>query len=375
MAKSANVHIIVGNDGALVRQRATETVTRLVGPQPDDFAFDVYEEGESGPTPELVWRALRSVRTPPFLGGPKTVWLKHFSALDAESSKSSDIGKALRELSALIAAGIPADIVLVIDGECKDTKKLLLLKACRGKAEVTELNRPERGKYGWEAQMTELVTAAAQAKGLTLRRDATEYLLGVLGTETSRIDSELEKLLCYRGEPGEVTLDEVSAICSGQGDEYAWTFTNAVGARDLEGCLRIIGVMSQDPSRDAEKTARSLLTTMAGHFRESLQIQIFMSQNRAGNPAGLRRLIESASAEQKESWKAEGNDFVTFNTYRILKMAEKAVAYHPRELIRAISAIGDAVLQCNSSSTEVRAALESLLFAIVPRPRTAPGRP
>ena len=63
MAKSANVHIIVGNDEALVRQRATETVTRLVGPQPDDFAFDVYEEGESGPTPELVWRALRSVRT------------------------------------------------------------------------------------------------------------------------------------------------------------------------------------------------------------------------------------------------------------------------------------------------------------------------
>ena len=63
MAKSANVHIIVGNDEALVRQRATETVTRLVGPQPDDFAFDVYEEGESGPTPALGADAALSGRS------------------------------------------------------------------------------------------------------------------------------------------------------------------------------------------------------------------------------------------------------------------------------------------------------------------------
>lgn len=375
MAKSANVHLIVGNDDATVFRRGTEEAHRLAGPSPDAFAFDVYEERDTGPNCDLIYGAMRSVKSPPFLGGVKTVWLKHFSGLDAESAKSSELGKAVNDLAEFISRGIPPDIILIIDGVCKDSKKLKFLKTCKDKANIIELNRPDRGKFNWEAAMADIIAEAARKKGVDFQKEALDYFIGVLGTDIARIDTELEKLICYRGEPGTLTLDDVAAVCTGQGEEFSWSFTNALGDRNISDCLRIIDTMSQDHAKPSDVIARTLLLASAGHFRQSLQLQIFMNQNRISNPAGLRRLIETATPEQKQEWKQEGMDFVNFHPFRVQKMAEKAVTYHPREIIRAITAIRDALWQCNSSSTEARSALESVLFAIVPRPRTAQGRP
>ena len=370
---STNVHLIIGNDEARIAETATQLVAKVAGPSPDAFSLDVFEEPESGAEPEMVINLIRSLQSPPFLGGVKTVWLKHFSAFDAESAKASDMGKALRELAAFIRKGVPKDIELVMDGVLGSEKKSSqseLQKACAscGDGSVIVLNRPDKMNRNWQADMALCITNAAKAKGVALQEGVVEALLDVLGTDTARIDSELEKLICYKGGTEQpITQEDVRLLCEGQGEEFSWAFGNAIGKRSVQECLRIIDAMSER-TNDADRVARSLILTAAGYFRQMLQLQIFMNQNRIGTPSALNSCLKNASGEQRDVWKASWPEVVALHPFRAQKLAEDAVRYHPQEVIRAMTVLRDALWQCMSSSTSARVSLENALFSTVAQP-------
>ena len=370
---STNVHLIIGNDEARISETAAKLVEKVAGPNPDAFSLDVFEEPEGGAEPEMIINLIRSLQSPPFLGGVKTVWLKHFSAFGAESVKSSDMGKALRELAAFIKKGIPQDIALIMDGPTGTDRKSSqseLQKACAacGDESVIVLNRPDKMNRNWQADMAACITNAAKAKGVTLQEGVIEALLDVLGTDTARIDSELEKLICYNnGTDKPITQENVRLLCEGQGEEFSWAFGNAIGKRSVPECLRIIDAMSER-TNDADRVARSLILTAAGYFRQMLQLQIFMNQNRIATPSALNSVLKNATSEQRDVWKLTWPDIVSLHPFRAQKLAEDAVRYRPQEAIRAMTVLRDALWQCMSSSTSARVSLENALFATVAQP-------
>ena len=370
----ANLFLISGNDESQITAQADKIVRQYAGDNPDPFSYDVFQEGDAGADPSLVINLLKSIKSPSFLGGKKTVWLKHFSGFDAEGSKTGPIGKALKELAETIAKGVPDDIILIMDGPGIDKRKALY-KACMAHGEVMLLTKPDKMNRNWQAEMTACIQQAAKEKGLQLDRGVVEYLIDVLGTDTARIDSELEKIICYKGaDTTPPTLEEVQKVCVGQGEEFNWAMGNVLGQRNLQECLRVIDVITEQ-SKDEDRAARSLILNAATYFRQALQIRLFMAVNKISNPVSLKRTLEGASDDQKQQWVADGTEFVTMHPYRVQMLAEQAVRYAPQEIIEAIRTLRDALWQCISSSTAPRVSLENALLKIigvVPRTNSRP---
>lgn len=360
-----NLILITGNDVAQIQAAASKIILDKCGPAPDAFALDVYSETDAGPDPQKIIQAARSIQTPPFLGGTKTVWIKHFTGFASDGAKNSDLGKALKTLSEIIQKGVPDDVTLVMDGPEADKGKGDLWKTCNASGKVITLNKPDKMSRTWQADMIACIQKTALEKGLTLERNVVDFLMEVLGTDTARIDPELEKLACFLGnEKRPVTLEDAEQICVGQGEEFSWTFTGALGKRNLEDCLRISQAMAIQ-NKDPDRTARSLILSSVGFFRQSLQIQLFMNQRKISSPNALKQYLQSMSADEKKSAVADGMDFVSMNPFRIMHIAEDALRYKPQAVIDALKVLRDAQWQCISSATSPQIALENALFKII----------
>lgn len=363
---SVNVFLLSGDDATLIHAEADRLVRSLAGDNPDPFAFEVFQEGDSGPTAPMLYSMLRSLKSPPFLAGCKTVWLKHFTGFDAEGEKKGgdSVGGALRALAELISAGIGKDIALVMDGVGIDRRRALA-KACQAMGEIQFFAKPDRKSPDWEKTMFAYVQQVAANKGLSLRDDVCSFLVDVVGTDTSRVDAELEKIICYCGGPQQaVTLAAAEAVCTGRAEEMTWVMGNVLGRRDLATVLQTAGALIGQ-EKDDDRAARSLIINAANFFRQAIRIKVCMSEQRLTSASALKRFLEGLSAEQKKAMEADGMSFVTFHPYRAMKLAEELNRYTPQEMIEAIRVLRDALWQCMSSATTARVSLENALIRIV----------
>jgi chorismate mutase/DNA polymerase III delta subunit len=321
-----NIYLISGNDQAQIAAHAEKIILQVAGPKPDDFAFDCFQEGDAGPDAALIQNLLMSLKSPPFLGGQKTVWLKHFSGFASKETRAPALEGA-QGIGDLPGAGTPKDIVLVMDGPGIDRRRALA-KACADKGELITYQKPDKLNRNWQADMAACIQLAAKDKKPQSQPKYRRLPDRCPGTDTARIDSELEKIICYMGgTQGQVTLDEVRQICIGQGEEFSWAMGNFLGLRNLQECLRVIDAISEQ-SKDEDRTSRSLILNAAGFFRQALQIRLFMVINKISSPISLKRLLEESGDIQKQAWVEDGSDFVTMHPYRVQMIAEQGRQVH-----------------------------------------------
>lgn len=364
--EESNLYLVTGNDEALVSAEALRLWRAFAGETPDEFTSELLQEGDEGPSPDLVYSVIRSLKSPPFMGGRKTVWLKHFTAFDAEGDKKSTapMAIALRELAEFLKDGLPDDMLLILDGTGID-KRRALFKACAAHGTVTVIDKPDLKSRTWRSDMAAVVARAARAKGVTLASDASDFLIDALGTDTSRIDTELEKVICFRGSAeGTVTLSELEQVCCGKGEEMSWALGDILGKRDIKEALRVVDVLISQNKND-DNYAHAMLLSAAGFFRNAIRIHVFLAENRLKSAVALKNAIQGLSAEQKDAALRRGLEFVNFHPYRAQMLAEQALRYTPAEIIDAIATLRDALWQSMSSSTSVRMALESALMKII----------
>ena len=369
-----NVFLVTGNDPALVAAETARIIREVAGSDPDPFALEVVRETDDSAPEEILRQVARAVQTPPFLGGRKTVWLRDFSGFAADSAaaktKSPD-ATALRDLAEIIEKGIPADVVLVMDGPGVDSRKPLA-KACQARGKVIVCERPSLRQRQWREEMNAVIRRRADERGVRLGADVVELLTDCLGTDTARIESELEKLICYAGGPeGPITCEAVEALCHGQGEELPWALTNALGRRDLTEALRIIGVLLQQ-SGDEGTGARALLGQMARFYRELLETKVFMAERRLRSPQALVNALQGMTPEEKARCSAAGLGIVNGSPYRGRPLAEQSGLYSGPELIAALRGLRDAFLRCVTAGVPERVALEEIVIRTAAAP--APSR-
>ncbi|MCM8525522.1 MAG: hypothetical protein NE327_03330, partial [Lentisphaeraceae bacterium] len=193
---NSNLVLITGDDEDLIRKKTSEAVKAAAGEDPDEFSLDVIKETDDSTPVQLLTDLIKSVQTPSFFG-KKTVCLSNCDFLDQEGKKTDNapIPKQMRALAELISEGIPSDIILIISGPGIDSRKSLF-KACKGQdAEIHNFKKLQlTGK--WKDQITALIRQQAREKNLNLQHNAIEYLTEVIGTDSGRIHSELEKIAC-----------------------------------------------------------------------------------------------------------------------------------------------------------------------------------
>lgn len=371
-ADSANVYLVTGSDPAMIRLEAKKLVLELAGEDPDPFALDVVRKHDDGSAVETINQTVRSILSPPFLGGRKTVWLQNFEDFDAEGTADSKTPAAVafRELARVINEEMQDDIALLISGPDVDQRKALA-RACKARGRIILCNRPEVRDRNWEADMRTLIGAQAADKGLALPGEVVTYLVDAIGTDTGRIDGELEKLICYCGGPdAPVSLEAAQEVCVGQGDAVSWALSNAIGERNLPEALRVLDVLLRR-GKDADTVARSLLTQVANFIRQLLQIRVFMQDRRLRTAQQVKSACQALDDEERQRCGEEGLSFISFHPFRVQTLSRQALDYTGRELIQGVRLMRDANWKSVSSSVSVRVLLEEALIRLIGR---APAR-
>ncbi len=361
-----HVHLISGTDESMISAAAAKIVKQETGEDPDPFTLDIVRERDGTAPVEVINEVIRSVRSPPFLGARKTVWLQNYTRFDREGNKTSKSPEAmaLRELARVIREGIPADILLVLSGPGIDARKALAT-ACKARGKVTTCKKPDVRDRDWERTMRTLVEEKAREKGVRLHSSVCSYLVDALGTDTARIDSELEKLICFcGGTDSEITVRAAEAVCSGQGEKASWALANALGERTLPDLLRVTDALLRQ-AKDPERTARSLLTQAGNCVRQLLQTRVLMAEKGMRRAHAIGPFLEGMDAEAKQGWMANGIEVVEFHPYRARRLAEQSLNYTGQELIRAVRTFRDAYWKCMRSSATARLVLEEALIRTV----------
>ena len=87
------------------------------------------------------------------------------------------------------------------------------------------------------------LTETAKRKGITMSREAVEQLIGIVGTETGLLSSEVEKLAVYGRE--NIDKNDINELVKGFGDYSAFDLINALEKKDAAKVFRLYASISE----------------------------------------------------------------------------------------------------------------------------------
>lgn len=105
------------------------------------------------------------------------------------------------------------------------------------------------------------VRSMAVGHGFAMTPSAAHTLIGLVGEDTVRIDSELQKLATAHTGNEPVTDREVRSLVAHTAEVKPWDFTNAFAARDLARCLALMPHLENN-------SPYSLITRCVAQIRE-----------------------------------------------------------------------------------------------------------
>ena len=185
------------------------------------------------------------------------------------------------------------------------------------------------------------------------------YFIDVIGSDSGRLQRELEKLISYVGDQNNITLQDCRNSCSRTPEAMIWDFANALMERNKAEALRVLdvslGLMSNTGGspeigimRQVERSYLELLNSKAD--MEELQIDQRVSKS-----------FFDSSADLKERYPENG--LLKLHPFRAFKICQRAGGYTTAELVRALNAISEAGRQLVSGG-EGRLVLEQLINTI-----------
>jgi DNA polymerase III subunit delta len=207
---TANIHAVVGSDEAEVKRVAAELAAKLTPPGAGDFGLEVID-GASDNAEQAAARirsTIEALRTLPFFGDEKLVWLKNANFLgDDSKARSAAVQSALEELGELMEGDFGSEIRFLLSAIEVD-KRRSFYKSLAKRAELQVIDRLDPNRSGWEEEATELIRARAKKRKLQFDDDALELFVLLTGGDTREIDNELEKidifLQDYEGEKADI---------------------------------------------------------------------------------------------------------------------------------------------------------------------------
>ena len=206
--------VVFGDEDFLKRRVLGRLRHWLVGDDPDDFTYGEH----AGDTAELA-AVLDAVHTPAFVGDCRMVVV---DAADAFVTRHRDA------LERYAAAGSSTG-VLVLDVKAFPGNTRLAKQVDRTGMAI-DCQSFEKRKQGFRVADWAVEWAAAE-HGKTLRKDAAELLVELIGSGMGQLDGELAKLADYAGERKTVDREMVVTLVAGTRVESAFRLLDLV----LEG--------------------------------------------------------------------------------------------------------------------------------------------
>ena len=265
------IHLLWGDDEA-ARNRAVETlVESLVDPAWASINISRLDGQDSAQAAQ----ALEEARTPPFGSGARVVVLQ----------RSPFCSACPAELAAQLEASlplIPADCHLLLCGAGKPDARLRTTKALRQVAEEQSFVLPAL----WDGEgLLALARRTAAELGLKLAEEAAEALAEAIGSDSTRLASELEKLALYRQGQGGIDRAAVEALVGGRSTSSLAVGDALLAGRPAEAIALVDALLESRGESDVGVIAK------AAGIGNPRRIYVMRKQIRGRSPAQLLELL------------------------------------------------------------------------------------
>jgi DNA polymerase-3 subunit delta len=306
---------------------------------------------------------MNSLNTPPFLCPSKTVWFKHFKYFDkTQSGATKNLAAPIAPLADFIKNGIPEDINLVIDGPGVD-KRNKFFKSFGPEAETHFIEKANLSDKNYMSGQLAKIKEFCRNNHINIADNAAYYLAETAGSDSSRLKSELEKLICYSADKNEITLSDCREVCSKTPEALSWVFANALTAGNTAGALEAINILTEQmrSGKSGKNSELAILSFAIKQFQEMVMARADAAELGFSVSRGPR-FFYSVSREQKERY--PDNILIKMNPYRAFKVCESAAAFSDREIVKALNELLETNKLLVSGGGDPRLALEQMAVCI-----------
>ena len=358
------VYAIVGSDDVEVKNTAAELAEKLKPKDAGDFGLETIDGAadNSEQAAARIRSTIEALRTLPFFGGEKLVWLKNANFLgDDQKARSASVQTALEELTETLEAGIGSEITFLISAIEVD-KRRSFYKSLAKRAELQIFEKLDSSRGGWEEEATELVRARAEKRKLQFSDDALELFVLLTGGDTREIENELEKIDIYLGKERAVNADLVRELVPLTREGVIFDLSNALAERDLERALEMVRQLLDQ----GENTIGILLVAVLPTVRNLLLAKDLMEHHRIPRPhapfpfiSAVNRLPAAATAHLPR--KKDGS----VNAFALGIAAQNAHRFTTEQLIAGMQACLAANLQIVTTQLDHEVVLTELVVKIL----------
>jgi DNA polymerase-3 subunit delta len=368
---SSQVHVVLGTDDARVKEAAMQIVQRLTPPDAGEFANEIIEGNADNAehAGQICSNVIQALQTMPFFGGSKIVWLKAANFLgDTQTGKAQAAVQGFENILDVIEAGLAPDVQFVLSANVID-KRRTSYKRLSKLAAFEVFDKPDTSKAGWEQAVMGHAGQRARALGLTFESGALELLVQMAGDDTRQLENEIEKIDLYLGDRRRCGINTVRGLVSMSRAGVIWEIGNAIGSRDLQRALELLGVLMYQ----GQNAIGILLGAIVPRVRSLLIVKELASKYKVnrnsygGFTSSLDALPESATAHLPRKKDGSG-----FNAYPLFLALNEAGRFTLDELHNALIACLEANSKLVTTQLESKVVLERLLVGMLaPRVRKA----
>jgi DNA polymerase-3 subunit delta len=234
------IYLIYGSEELLLERAEKRLRDRLAAVADLDFNMETFN-GDSASAADVV----NAANTIPFMSDRRLVVVRDVDKFDSGS------------LDTLIAyAKDPAPFTCLVLVATKVAKNSKLYRAVAAAGVVFEYAAPRRSEYSGE------VVKLFRERGKRITPSVAERLVELVGRDLRRLDVEVEKLAAYVGEAPDVSATDLASAATADGTTTVYELTDAVGDRDVERALRLLGSLL-----GSGETALGLVAMLVRHVR------------------------------------------------------------------------------------------------------------
>ncbi len=243
--KMLPLYLFYGEEEFLIQEAVDLIISKAVDPGARDFNFNtVYCKGSSGN--EIVNLA----QTFPFMSERRLVIAREIEAL-----KAAD----LEELVAYLRSPSPTTCLLMIANQPRYDKKSVTVPVEANGAVVRVYSILDRDVLAW-------IDNWARQRGLSIQRDAAQYVWQILGNDLQAITNELQKATIYIKDRKNITFEDVKLVVGDFRDYTPFDLADALGKKSREKAFLILSRLIQEGEQPV-----GILASISWNFRRIMR--------------------------------------------------------------------------------------------------------
>jgi DNA polymerase III subunit delta len=372
---AAPLVLICGDDEFTVKQRAAslyrQWCAELGGMDHETIDAAVNNSHEAL---KVLARLREAINTLPFFGGAKAVWFQNCNFLGDERAATQEVTGSLADLAQELKQFDWRTIRLLLSAGKVDKRKVFF-KTLEKAGQVEVFSALSLDDKAWVAKAEDHVLLILKECQKQITDEALAEMISRVGPNLRQLHSEAEKLAVYVGQRGEITLEDVNAVCVRNKQARAFALGDALGDRDLPRLLKRLDEEFWGLQFDKDKSEIGLLYGLISKVRAMIFIKEMLREGWLKPESDYYRFKSQLERVPTGQW-PEDKRFnpLSINAFVLFKAASQAQNYSPAELIHAM----ELLLECNhrlvSTKQDEKMVLQQTLVAIVGDKRQPAGR-